>query len=415
MGDDYSDSIESLPSPWRLVRPEGRSQVHPKTPRTLSGRVRDARRHYEETDSPSLHTQSGRVRGDAHSSATGEERASLDDRPHEMLRKGSYSCSPLFLSSDDVEPLLHTRPAMVATHLPPPEDPAPSAEHARKDGAARKNATVRLTGEERARRKAERAATLAEAASRKRSWKEANRIRHRKSDTMGDIVVKVDATLVGGGGALFGVFADLKTKLEADGAQVSVNETSLSSLLQAERLGGIRFERTVRALYNEALSVWEPLAVPHVVQDPTLLLVITGEQLIDMHGSERLVERLGDACLEGTTGEESEPCRVLLAIIGLETYLRKQRQSKNRAYTQAMRRRMQDAERYDLAAPLTQLQQDDTHLQQSVEQALVQLQLRYRYHVTRIPTLPDAVDWLYSIACDVSYRPYKCVYVPAAD
>ena len=248
--------------------------------------------------------------------------------------------------------------------------------------------------------------------ARKQRWRDANRVRHRKSDTMQDIIVHMDAQLVERDGALHAIAEALKAKLEEGSARIEMHSRPLSVLLSSDdALGSISFERKVRARYDPVQKLWEPLPEERTVKEPVAVMVVTPEQLVQSISDQSLYPRIQNTCRRVATGMEgTEPLRPLLVVIGLDAFFHKQRISQNRAYAQAIRQRMQQSEQRGPPSSQTSLafsQNEDRRLQDEVNRALLNLQLKHRCHIIRIPVSNDAVDWLFSIVCDVSIRPYR--------
>lgn len=342
----HSDSPDSLPSPGQMLRRA--LDVSPATPSS---------RHQPDYDthSPSLHALRAR-RAEAQTHVRETERST---RP--------YDSSPLFLSSDD---------ALRAPELP--------ALPSRQD----------LRVQKRTQKQTERLADLAK----KQSVREANKIRHSKTDAMHDIIIHVDGNLVTSNGVLSSSFEQLRTRLEEHGVGITVRTESKN--------GCIFFERRVRAKYNPEEQLWEPLGSEYIMREPTVVVLVSGEHVVDAIERGSLKEVVRDACGHFTNDKEihGEQPQVLLLVVGLETYFRKRRANRNRDYTQAVRRRLQGE------GPVTQnmsLNDDEQHAK--VNSGLLGMQMLHRCHVVRLNTVAELVDCLHSITGDVAVRPYRHV------
>lgn len=333
-------------------------------------------------------------------------------------RRSAPRSSPLFLQDSDDSSFDPHVYLPVTERVGAPREMAPPSSVSREtvpqtqnpQGQGRPRARARETAEQRAAKKAARLEELA----RKQSWREANRVRHRKSDTMQDIIVHMDAQLVERGGALHSIAEALRAKLEDGSARIEMHSRPLSVLLASDdTLGSMSFERKVRARYDPVQKLWEPLSEERTVKEPVVVMVITPEQLIQTISDQSLYTRIQNTCRPVATGMEgTEPLRPLLVVIGLDAFFYKQRISQNRAYAQAIRQRMQQSEQGGPPAsqtPLAFSQKEDRRLQDDVNRALLDLQLRHRCHIIRIPVPNDAVDGLFSIVCDVSIRPYRAL------
>lgn len=255
---------------------------------------------------------------------------------------------------------------------------------------------VRLTAEERARKHAERVKELAD----RQRWREANRIRQRRSDTMQDLIIRFDAELAQD--ALASVMTPLREKLESDGATIQIEPPSL--VRSAKRFGMIVFERRVRSEYDPIQKLWAPLDEEQILRESTCLHIATSTALLQSINENKLADHIMNATPPalGTDVQVDEPARHVLVILGLDTHLQQQRNAKNRAYAEGVRHRMQSGQ-----GAVTLRLPNEEDLRPKIEHALLQLQMLNNCHVVRVPQLNDAVNWLYSIACDVSIRPYK--------
>lgn len=252
----------------------------------------------------------------------------------------------------------------------------------------------RLTAQERAEKQAERVRALAE----RQRWRDANRIRQRRADTMQDLHLRIDASLVHG--ALAPVMSELREKIEADGAQLHTIAASLTAQT-SPAFGRVAFERKVRSEYDAIQKLWAPLDEEHTLRESTLLHICTAAEFLAAMEDQSLVSRIqAPLPTVGADVLQDGPPRHVLVLLGLDTHLKQRRTAQNRAYTESIRQRMQSG-----GAPLRLPSEESVRAE--IDRVLLQLQMLHACHVVRIPALSDAVDWLHSIACDVSIRPYK--------
>ena len=141
---------------------------------------------------------------------------------------------------------------------------------------------------------------------------------------------------------------------------------------------------------------WEPLAEEICISEPTLVMVAGGEQVLRAVEDGSLADRIS------TNVPDHPQTQRLLLIIGLDTHLRHLRNQANRAFAAGVRQQIQGQ---GMATVIKHHEQAG----EKVERALLQLQLQHRCHVVRAVTVDEAAEWLYAIASDVSFRPYKCV------
>lgn len=254
----------------------------------------------------------------------------------------------------------------------------------------------RLTAEERAAKREERLNVLLE----RQRWREANRVRQRREDTMQDIIVRVDADL--GRDTLASVMPTLREKLEKDGASVQMVAPSLAQ--SPNKFGMIVFERRVRSEYDAIQKLWAPLDEEHIVRESTHLHIASATSLLESIHDDTLVQCIFQAVPPalGSNVSVDGPPRHILVVLGLESFLRQHRTVQNRAYTESVRQRVQTGQS---AGSIRLPTQEDPRAE--IDRTLLRLQMLHACHVVCIPQPSDAVEWLHSIACDVSIRPYK--------
>lgn len=227
-------------------------------------------------------------------------------------------------------------------------------------------------------------------------WRDANRTRHRKSDTMRDLIVQWDTNLFATNtGLLHKVHDTFHERLTAEMVTIEPREPSLAEQLHPDRFGTLRFMRKVRSRYDPAQKWWEPLSEEICISEPTLVMVAGGEQVLGAVEDGSLVNRIR------RTVPDYRQTQCLLLIIGLDAHLRHLRNQANRAFVAGVRQHIQ-GQGTTVTIPHYQASEN-------VERALLQLQLQHRCHVIRVVTVDEAVEWLYAIASDISFRPYKCV------
>ncbi|WFD18670.1 hypothetical protein MCAP1_000877 [Malassezia caprae] len=225
-------------------------------------------------------------------------------------------------------------------------------------------------------------------------WREANRTRHRKSDTMRDLIVQWDTSLfVPTTGLLHKAHDMVRERLTADMVTIEPREPSLAEQLHPDRFGTVRFKRKVRSRYDPAQKWWEPLAEEMCISEPTLVMVAGGEQVLDAVEDGSLANRI-----HATVSDPQTQC--LLLMIGLDAHLRHLRNQANRAFAAGVRQQLQSQGTATVTIPCDEASE-------KVERALLQLQLKHRCHVIRAVTVDEAAEWLYAIASDISFRPYK--------
>ena len=150
-------------------------------------------------------------------------------------------------------------------------------------------------------------------------WREANRVRRRRADTMRDLIVHMDT------GLAEGLWSDIYVQIRA---RLQDDEATLRLVPRTAPMGRLVFERKVRSTYDPIQQLWEPLADEQIVREPTLVFVAAARHILDTTNDEVLAQM--DECEQ----------RILL-IMGLESLLRQVRTRQNRDYAHSIRQRMQ--------------------------------------------------------------------------
>ena len=208
-------------------------------------------------------------------------------------------------------------------------------------------------------------------------WREANRVRRRRADTMRDLIVHMDT------GLAEELWSDIYVQIRA---RLQDDEATLRLVPRRAPMSRLVFERKVRSTYDPIQQLWEPLADEQIVREPTLVFVAAARHILDSTNDEVLAQM--DECEQ----------RILL-IMGLESLLRQVRTRQNRDYAHSIRQRMQGH------ASDVQMPNDDTR--ERIERRLLQLQLEHQCHIVRLEKQEEAVEWVHALASDISIRPYK--------
>ena len=150
-------------------------------------------------------------------------------------------------------------------------------------------------------------------------WREANRVRRRRADTMRDLIVHMDT------GLAEELWSDIYVQIRA---RLQDDEATLRLVPRTAPMSRLVFERKVRSTYDPIQQLWEPLADEQIVREPTLVFVAAARHILDSTNDEVLAQM--DECEQ----------RILL-IMGLESLLRQVRTRQNRDYAHSIRQRMQ--------------------------------------------------------------------------
>lgn len=344
-----SDSSISLPSPGHLLTTHWDHFENQSSPSGTRGNHIPA--------SPSLHARAYRTRQTAATVTTpgGQSKTSRNFQGNE----------PLFLMSSS--------PANSSFRLQPPTALARSVLDTSQTPAGNNSA-----------RRAAQAAAVHE----RRRWREANRLRHRQADTLQELIMFTDPAILHESGELKSVAPELRARLETAGVTVLATDES------EEAFPSIRFQRRVQANYNPLKRLWEPLAVERIETEHTRLFLASSADLVAAVEDGSLSSRLKISGLS-----EDRP---VLLVLGMDTWLKQQRARDNRAFAAGVRQRMEGRAEVTVQLP-------SVDLRDQLDSALLRLQLLDKCHVIHAANAEEAAEWVYAVACDVSFRPYKYV------
>lgn len=169
--------------------------------------------------------------------------------------------------------------------------------------------------------------------------------------------------------------------------------------------GVIKWRRKVKATYNEEAGHWEPCA-PHIKEEEHVLCMVRAQEFVDM-------------VLDGGRGETLElhvtriksaypNCTVIYLIEGLDSWMRKNRNSRNRAYQAAVRRQMAGGASNEPSSQEWQQTAPSITDDDAVEDGLLQLQVIHHclIHQTE-PGGTDTADCIRNFTEHISTVPYR--------
>ena len=175
----------------------------------------------------------------------------------------------------------------------------------------------------------------------------------------------------------------------------------------------VKWRRNVRANYNEDAGHWEPCA-PHVRQEDHVLCFIPASEFVDMAISS--VEFDGDALEIYILKLKSAfpGCKQIYLIEGLEAWMRKNKNSRNRAYQAEVLRQITDVN--DLSQSRTNRQSgrrsknpETTPLVDDdvIEDALLQLQVMHSCLIHHTVSTIETAEWIKNFTEHISTIPYR--------
>lgn len=178
----------------------------------------------------------------------------------------------------------------------------------------------------------------------------------------------------------------------------------------------VKWRRKVTARYNEAAGHWEPCP-HHIREEDHVLCLVTAQEFVDMviapadpvTGTTELEVHLGRI-------KRAYPAHKLIYLIeGLTAWMRKNQNSRNRAFQAQVRRQLDQQNQPDdpasssrrrkppaKTAESTPVIDDDT-----IEDALLELQVTHACLIHHTSAAPESAEWIKNFTEHISTIPYK--------
>ncbi|MCJ1314043.1 hypothetical protein MMC25_007723 [Agyrium rufum] len=169
--------------------------------------------------------------------------------------------------------------------------------------------------------------------------------------------------------------------------------------------GIVKWRRKMTAKYNEALDYWEPKPVT-VEDEKHVACIIQSRELVELTiekaaGLDDLFVQI-KTCFAG--------CQIILLIEGLESLLKKWKNSANRAYQAGVRNGSQSQNAANSGASGSRKKKPDGQLhidEEAVEMALIKLQTAQKCYVHHTSSTADTAQWIANYTQHISTVPYR--------
>ncbi|KAJ5160161.1 uncharacterized protein N7482_007165 [Penicillium canariense] len=177
----------------------------------------------------------------------------------------------------------------------------------------------------------------------------------------------------------------------------------------------IKWRRKMNATYNEAAGHWEPCAF-HILEEKHVLCLVPAQDFVDM-------------VIEAPNGEERESlelhvlkiksayphCTVIYLIEGLTSWMRKNRNSRNRAYQAEVLRQFEPEPAPTQTSTAPRRGRKPQNKPEStppvdddmIEDALLALQVTHSCLIYHTNTPPDSAEWIKIFTEHISTIPYR--------
>ncbi|WVW81889.1 hypothetical protein I302_103888 [Kwoniella bestiolae CBS 10118] len=248
-----------------------------------------------------------------------------------------------------------------------------------------------------------------------RKLAEVNRLRVSKNDTVREIHLHLSSDLSHPTSPIAPALPEITKR-------ITDNYSELHFLSEEESpvAGLIKFKRHLKARWDGEKKQFIPLESPVWVWEGIYVLVFNAEEIVDKispssstsisptegggeeDGLDELNIWVSDIKL---TLDLTAADQLIIVIKGLNRYYSKMKSLANRRFTAAARAGLNGSTTTTKTTSGASVGVD----KETVEMALVRLQVRQRCFLVHVEKTEDIEDWVYNIAADVAIRPYKLI------
>ena len=168
----------------------------------------------------------------------------------------------------------------------------------------------------------------------------------------------------------------------------------------------IRWRRKSKSRFNDELGHWEPIPET-IMSEKHIMCLVSAKELVSLAAS----KATGQDDVGGHVRKLKSAfpgCIPIYLIEGLDTLLRKAKNSKNRSYQAAVQRQMNNAGESSTASKSKQKQpEEDIVDENQVEDALLDLQVVEGCLVHQTAASIETAEWIQSFTAHISTIPYK--------
>lgn len=193
-----------------------------------------------------------------------------------------------------------------------------------------------------------------------------------------------------------GAMPEVKMRLEG-------NQSSLHYMAEEETVAGgtVRFLRRVKAEWDPVAKRFNPLDAERLEWEPTLVVVTSVDRIVDRlaQNEDMFLEWLSDIRLAVANAPDEQ---VFLLVRGLAKYHSKTVSIVNRTYRDNVSAALHDGDARPARADTSRRVTKDM-----VETQLLRAQIEEHVFVVLVDETEEIEDWLYNLAADVAFRPYK--------
>ena len=167
----------------------------------------------------------------------------------------------------------------------------------------------------------------------------------------------------------------------------------------------VRWRRKVTAIFNEEAGHWEPSPL-RIQREMYVLRYITAKEFVDLATTESPSEDLDSSIRE--LRDRFQDCKILVLLEGLDSWMRKNKNTKNRAYQNAVRSQDANSGQPNQQRSKKQQAQSGTVVDEDlVEDAVLRLQVVHGCLVHQTEATVDSAQWVAHFTQHISTVPYR--------
>ncbi|KAL4889588.1 ERCC4 domain-containing protein [Aspergillus ambiguus] len=265
---------------------------------------------------------------------------------------------------------------------------------------ARREQDRRLEKERKQREKEEKAQEKAREKQLLSDLSEANRRKVDKKDSIPEMIVDLAMSFNG---------TSVGTQAVAFIDSLNVEHSFFESAIP----NVVKWRRKVKARFNDSLGYWEPCPL-HIRDEEHVLVLLEAQEFVDM------VIATDPSAADLTTHVSKlksvyHNCKPIYLIQGLAPWMRKNKNSRNRAYVAEVRRGMEESGDPQPAAQVPSRRRKPTNKPETsppvdddmIEDALLDLQVTHACLIHHTNVAPESAEWIKNFTEHVSTIPYR--------
>ncbi|CAK9779691.1 hypothetical protein CC85DRAFT_296353 [Cutaneotrichosporon oleaginosum] len=225
---------------------------------------------------------------------------------------------------------------------------------------------------------------------------DANRLRTSKVEALREIELHLAYDLSLPSSPIAGALPEVKFRFED-------NRSSLHYMTEEETVapGTIRFLRRVKAVWDATTKRFTPLDAERLEWEPTLVMVTSVDGIVDRlaESEDMFMEWLSDIRLAVANRPNEQ---VFLLVKGLAKYHSKTASIVNRTHRENVSAALHDTNARPARPAVGRRVTKDM-----VDKSLLRAQVEQHVFVVLVEETEEIEDWLFNLAADVAFRPYK--------